>query len=81
MMLMHFLNAMARSRNRNRKTSIGKGLVMAGANSLKIVVKGVSKYGGKPNEAIDAIVAGSAIVGEVYNKLYQEKEVLPNQQL
>ena len=54
------------------KISIGKGLVMAGANSLKIVVKGVSGHGGKPNEAIDAIVAGSAIVGSLQQVVSRE---------
>lgn len=54
------------------KISIGKGLVMAGANSLKIVVKGVSGHGGKPNEAVDAIVAGCAIVGSLQQVVSRE---------
>jgi amidohydrolase len=56
------------------KIAIGKGLIMAGANSLNIIVKGQSGHGGKPNEAIDAIVAGSAIVGALQQIVSRENK-------
>jgi amidohydrolase len=56
------------------KISIGKGLIMAGSNSLKIVVKGMSGHGGKPNEAVDAIVAGSAIVSALQQVVSRESK-------
>ncbi|EHJ01830.1 amidohydrolase [Clostridium sp. DL-VIII] len=56
------------------KIAIGKGLIMAGSNSLKIVVKGVSGHGGKPDEAVDAIVAGSAIVGALQQVVSRESK-------
>jgi amidohydrolase len=44
------------------KVALKAGPAMAGANSLKIVVSGKSGHAGHPDEAIDAIAAGCAIV-------------------
>lgn len=44
------------------KVALKAGAAMAGANSLKIVVNGKSGHAGHPDEAVDAIAAGCAIV-------------------
>lgn len=54
------------------KIGLGKGLIMAGSNGLQIVVNGKSGHGGRPHEGIDAIVAGSAIVGALQQVISRE---------
>ncbi|MFV0412348.1 MAG: M20 family metallopeptidase [Oscillospiraceae bacterium] len=44
------------------KVALKAGPAMAGANSLKIDVYGESGHAGRPNEGVDAIAAGAAIV-------------------
>lgn len=60
------------------QVSVIKGPIMAGANSLRIVVNGQSGHGGRPNQAIDAIVAGCAIVGALQQVVSREVDpILP----
>jgi len=54
------------------KIGLGKGLIMAGANTLKIVVNGTSSHGGRPHEGVDAIVSGCAIVGALQHVVSRE---------
>jgi len=44
------------------EVSVVSGPIMAGSNELRIEVTGQSGHGGRPHQAIDAVVAGSAIV-------------------
>lgn len=54
--------------------SVVSGPIMAGANSLKIEVTGRSGHGAKPNQAIDAVVAGSAIVQSLQHIVSREAD-------
>jgi len=54
------------------KIALGKGLIMAGANTLNIIVNGKSSHGGRPHEGVDAIVAGCAIVGALQQVVSRE---------
>ncbi|MCB2294826.1 amidohydrolase [Clostridium algoriphilum] len=44
------------------QVSLVSGIIMAGANNLKIELNGKSGHGAQPNQGIDAIFAGSAII-------------------
>jgi len=44
------------------EVSVVSGPIMAGSNELRIEITGQSGHGGRPHQAIDAVVAGSAIV-------------------
>ena len=53
------------------------GVVMAGANTLDIEVHGKSGHGGHPDEGIDAVAAGTAIVESLQHIV--SREVPPNE--
>lgn len=57
------------------KVALKSGAIMGGANSLKIDVHGKSGHGGRPNQAVDAIVAGAEIVEALQHIV--SREVLP----
>jgi len=56
------------------QVSLVSGIIMAGANSLKIELTGQSGHGARPNEAIDAIFAGSAIVQSLQQIVSRESD-------